>query len=233
MLGFRRHDHDLHEDTTTVVEKGPSLAKGPALLIGSILLAFGLAGMLENATFPDGTFPDGDAQGTNFLGFEVNGYTNLLLAICGGLLLFGAAQHWLAKTMSLLTGLALGAATIIALIDGDDILGMGATNNATKLGLAIAAAALLVNALMPRRTRRREVAATTADRDVVDRDPDHDADAGRERRPLGAAPGGRFRRRGRDTEPARDYEPVHDDATRVGVGPAPEAPDKHRRGGIF
>lgn len=209
MLGRkRRHDHD--HDSGTVVEKGASLAKGPALVIGTILLAFGLAGMVENSTFPSGTFPDGDAQGSTFLGFEVNGYTNLLLAACGGLLLFGAVQHLLAKTMSVLTGVALAAATIIALIDGDDILGLAATNAATKLGMAIAAGALLLTALLPRLTHRRHVGRDAAagrveeprrDREVIDRDAGDDPRADL---PGGAPPAGRFRRD--DSEHAADAD---------------------------
>jgi hypothetical protein len=68
--------------------------------------------------------------------------------------------------MSLLVGLALAACAVIAVIDGQDVLGLAAANFWTKLGFAVAGGVLLVNALMPRTTRRREVAtagATTTD----------------------------------------------------------------------
>ncbi len=94
-------------------------------------------------------FPDGDIKGLKFLGIEVNGWTNWLVAVAGGVLLFGAAQHLLAKVLSLVVGLALGAAAIIALIDGD-ILGLGAANIWTEIGLGAAALVLLINTLLPR-----------------------------------------------------------------------------------
>lgn len=165
MLLRRRGTSDpVADDREVVVEHGPSLAKGPALIVGSILVAFGLASLLKNNDFPSfsSSFPDGEVQGTNFLGFEVNGWTAFFSITAGALLLFGAAQHHLAKMMSLLVGLALAACAVIAVIDGQDVLGLAAANFWTKLGFAVAGAVLLVNALMPRTTRRREVATGSA-----------------------------------------------------------------------
>jgi hypothetical protein len=165
MLLRRRPTADpVADDREVVVEHGPSLAKGPALIAGTILVAFGLAALLKNNDFPSfsASFPDGEVQGTNFLGFEVNGWTAFFSITAGALLLFGAAQHHLAKMMSLLVGLALAACAVIAIIDGQDVLGLAAANFWTKLGFAVAGGVLLVNALMPRTTRRREVAATAA-----------------------------------------------------------------------
>jgi hypothetical protein len=179
MLGRRRKADLNDDDPNVIVDHGPSLAKGPALLVGSILVAFGLAGLLENANFPDfsSAFPDGTANGSNFLGFEVNGWTCFLSIAAGALLLFGAAQHHLAKMMSLIVGAALAAAAVIAIIDGEDVLGLAAANFWTKLGLAVAGGAMLLNALMPRTKRRRhidELRGTSAgyDRDLdrTDRD---------------------------------------------------------------
>jgi hypothetical protein len=160
-------DIDSDRDREVIVEHGPSLAKGPALIAGSILVAFGLAALLKNNDFPSfsSSFPDGEVQGTNFLGFEVNGWTAFFSITAGALLLFGAAQHHLAKMMSLLVGLALAACAVIAVIDGQDVLGLAAANFWTKLGFAIAGGVLLVNALMPRTTRRREAATGAATRD--------------------------------------------------------------------
>jgi hypothetical protein len=163
-LRRRRTSEDLDGDREVIVEHGPSLAKGPALIAGSLLVAFGLAALLKNNDFPSfsSSFPDGEAQGTNFLGFEVNGWTAFFSITAGALLLFGAAQHHLAKMMSLLVGLALAACAVIAVIDGQDVLGLAAANFWTKLGFAVAGGVLLVNALMPRTTRRREVATAPA-----------------------------------------------------------------------
>src|SRR6201991_1543399 len=161
MLGRRRRVDEVDGNTAAgdrevVVEHGPSLAKGPALIAGSILVAFGLAALLKNNDFPSfsSSFPDGEVQGTNFLGIEVNGWTAFFSITAGALLLFGAAQHHLAKMMSLLVGLALIACAVIATIDGDDVLGLAAANTWTKVGFAVAGVAMLLNALMPRTTRR-------------------------------------------------------------------------------
>ena len=198
-----------HDDTH--VKKGPGLARGPALILGSILLAFPLLAMPflgdQGFDFPgSGNFTDGTAQGDRFLGFEMNGWTLLLTAAAGGLLLFGAAQHLLAKIISLVVGLALGAASVISLVDGDDVLGLAAANGWTKLAWGIASALLLFNTLMPRvkhkehdrtadvdrdtrrvatppvpveRHREREVVdtpRTTTEREVIDTTPDRDRD---------------------------------------------------------
>jgi Domain of unknown function (DUF4383) len=193
LLRRRRSADPVADDREVVVEHGPSLAKGPALIAGSILVAFGLASLLKNNDFPSfsSSFPDGEVQGTNFLGFEVNGWTAFFSITAGALLLFGAAQHHLAKMMSLLVGLALAACAVIAVIDGQDVLGLAAANFWTKLGFAVAGGVLLVNALMPRTTRRREVGTATApatDEPRFNRD-ERDAEAPTtvgERRPVQA-----------------------------------------------
>ena len=136
-------------------DKGVSLARFPALVLGSLLLAFGLLALLQNGDTPTVGFPDGTVDGETFFGFEVNGWTAFFTAVAGGLLLFGAAQHLLAKTMSLIVGLALGACSVIALVDGDDVFGLAAANGPTKLGWGIAAAFLLINTLMPRKGGRK------------------------------------------------------------------------------
>jgi hypothetical protein len=206
MLGRRRTAATVDDDRDVIVEHGPSLAKGPALIAGSLLVAFGLAGLLKNNDFPafSAAFPDGTQQGTNFLGFEVNGWTDFFCITAGALLLFGAAQHHLAKMMSLIVGLALGACAVIAVIDGEDVLGLAAANFWTKLGWAIAAAVLLINSLMPRRRRERVVGdgtTTAAAAPVADRD----AAVAGDDRPVTGEPVARRRRFGR---PVRDEEPA-------------------------
>jgi hypothetical protein len=142
----------------TRIQRGISLARGPALILGTILLAAGLYSLYKQHTFPPfSNFLNGDAPVEGkiiFSIFGVNGWTGELTAIAGGLLLFGAAQHLLAKTMSLIVGVALGAAAVIALISGN-VLGLAAANGWTKLAWGISAAILLINTLAPR--RRSEV----------------------------------------------------------------------------
>jgi Domain of unknown function (DUF4383) len=142
---------DRTNDTRT--EKGISLARGPALVLGVLLLAAGLYFVIRAHYFPRlSGFPNGRApQDTKVFGiFGANGWTGMLTAIAGGLLLFGAAQHLLAKAMSLIVGVALAAAAIIALVHGN-VLGLAAANSWTELGWGAVAAILLFNTLAPRR----------------------------------------------------------------------------------
>ena len=142
--------------TETRTEKGASLARGPALILGTILLAAGLYFIYKQHAFPKlANFPNGSApvDGKVFLGiFGANGWTGMLTAIGGGLLLFGAAQHLLAKAMSLIVGVALGAAAIIALISGN-VLGLAAANGWTEVAWGGVAAILLFNTVIPRRRK--------------------------------------------------------------------------------
>ena len=132
-------------------DKGMSLAKGPVGIIGIILLAFGVLALIFGGNGFSNTDPfDGTVQGTKWLGFEGNGWSNLLTAVAGALLLFGSPTHWGAKGLSLIVGLALGAASVITLVDGDDVFGIFAANGLTALGWGIAAAVLIVLALLPR-----------------------------------------------------------------------------------
>jgi lysylphosphatidylglycerol synthetase-like protein (DUF2156 family) len=142
-------------ETRTHTEKGISLARGPALILGTILLVAGLYVLYKQHTFPKfSQFPNGDVSSHKvFLGiFGANGWTGMLTAVAGGLLLFGAAQHLLAKTMSLIVGIALGIAALIALISGN-VLGMAAANGWTEILWGGAAAILLFNSVIPRRKK--------------------------------------------------------------------------------
>jgi hypothetical protein len=151
--------------TTTRTEKGISLARGPALILGTILTAVGLYLLYKARTFPPfSNFPNGTAtrDGKYIFGlFAANGWTAMLTAVAGALLLFGAAQHLLAKTMSLIVGVALGVAAVVGLISGD-VFGMAATNGWTELGWGACAVILLFNTLVPRRRRTVVVADETA-----------------------------------------------------------------------
>ena len=75
---LRRRRRAVDDDPDVIVEYGRSFAKGPNLAIGSILLVYGLTGLLTNAVFPhaSSSFPHGDPTGKSWLGPEVNGWTN-------------------------------------------------------------------------------------------------------------------------------------------------------------
>lgn len=131
-------------------EKGISLAKGPVGIVGGVLLVYGVLALIFGGNGFTAHPVDGTVQGTKWLGFEGNGWSNLLTAGAGALLLFGSPTHWGAKSLSLIVGLALGAASVISLVDGDDVFGIFAANGPTKLAWGIAAAVLIVLALLPR-----------------------------------------------------------------------------------
>jgi hypothetical protein len=141
-------------DTHTV--KGPGLARGPALIIGTILAVFGLILFLHDGATATGGFPDADVNGRTFLGFESNGWTAFITTAAGVALLFGAAQHLLAKTMSLIVGVVLAACAVLALVNGPGVLGLAAANWATELGWGIAAVLLLLNLFAPRLKKKEE-----------------------------------------------------------------------------
>jgi hypothetical protein len=186
-------------DTTPTnehIEKGASLARGPAWIVGTVLSVFGLILFFKVQGTPLSTagFSGGTAEGQKLLGFEANAWTAWGTTAAGVLVLIGSAQHLFARTVSLIVGVALGAAALIALFDGDDVFGLAAANGLTELGWGIAAAVLIITALLPRLRHKRtdETAAAVATRDR-DRGAirDHNDAAAREydegRVPAGAA----------------------------------------------
>ncbi|CAB4922938.1 unannotated protein [freshwater metagenome] len=159
-------DRKKHHDTTpttsdTHVVKGAGLARGPALILGTILAAAGLVLFLHAGGTPTGGFPDADARGDRFLGFEANGWTAFFTTTAGVILLFAAAQHLLAKLLGLGVGLALAACVVLDLVNGPGVLGLAAANWAVDLGWAIAAALLLLNVFAPRIKHEEPVAQYT------------------------------------------------------------------------
>ena len=131
-------------------ENGFSLAKGPVGLLGLAMIAYGVLAYLFGGTSFDMSPVDGTVSGDTFLGIEGNGWTNALWVAAGLLLVFGAPMHWGAKSMAIIVGLALGAASVISIFDGDDVFGIFAANGPTMLAWGASAAALLVLALLPR-----------------------------------------------------------------------------------
>jgi hypothetical protein len=139
--------------------KGFSLAKGPVGIIGAVLLAGGILGLLMGSTDFTTAAPDGDVNGGTFLGIEGNGWTWLLFGGTGLVLLLSAPMHWSAKSMALLGGLVMTVACVLAIVDGNDVLGIFAANRATMVAFGVSAVALLIVAMLPRVGRRRDVVA--------------------------------------------------------------------------
>ena len=131
-------------------KKGVSLAKGPVGLLGAAMLAWGILSLVLGGNTFASSPVSGTVQGDSLFGLEGNGWTNLLWIAAGALLLFGAPLHWGAKTMALLVGLALGAASVISMFDGEDVFGIFAANGPTMLAWGAASVALLLLSLLPR-----------------------------------------------------------------------------------
>jgi hypothetical protein len=148
-------------ERTTERRKGVSLAKGPVGIIGAILLAGGILGLIFGSTNFTTDAPNGDVTGGTWLGIEGNGWTWLGFAGAGLILLISAPLHWGAKTMALIVGLVMAAACVIAIVDGNDVFGVAAANRGTMVVFGVAAAALLVTAMLGRVVRSRDV--VTAD----------------------------------------------------------------------
>jgi hypothetical protein len=142
---------------------GVSLAKGPVALIGLALLAYGILNFLFGGNGFGASPVDGTVNGDTFLGIEANGWTNVLFAGAGLLLLFGSPLHWGAKSMAMIVGLVLGAASVISMVDGSDVFGIFATNGPTQLALGAAATALLLLSLLPKvgKKKHHDATATT------------------------------------------------------------------------
>src|SRR3954452_5643618 len=152
------------ETTAKPPRRGVSLAKGPVALISIASLALGVLGFIfANHSFTMDA-PSGTVNGGTFLGIEGNGWTWVLFAAAGLLLLLGSPIHWGAKSIAFIVGVAFVVGALIALSDGTDILGIFATNNWTKLVMGAGGVALILLSMMPRVGRRRgsAPAATTA-----------------------------------------------------------------------
>jgi hypothetical protein len=103
-------------------------------------------------------------------------------------------MHWSAKSMALLGGLVMTVACVLAIVDGNDVLGIFAANRWTMVAFGAAAVALLLVAMLPRVNRRRETvveddtAATTRRGRFARRDRRVDES---EREPVGTTAGRR------------------------------------------
>lgn len=149
---------------------GISLAKGPAGILGLAMIVLGVASYLSGAdSFSADPFR-GTVNGDTFLGLEANGWTSVLWAGSGALLLGAAPMHWGAKTMALTVAFVLGACALLWVADGSDALGIFAANAGTATAWAIAAGILLLVALLPRVGKRRRDAAHEERAAVLERE---------------------------------------------------------------
>ena len=145
---------DRYDDTPRP-RSGVSLAKGPVAVLGFASLALGVLGFIFASRSFSFDAPSGTVTGTTFLGIEGNGWTWVAFAAAGLLLLLGSPIHWGAKSMAFIVGVVFVVGALISLSDGDDILGVVATNGWTTLIMGAGGAALIVLSMMPRVGRRR------------------------------------------------------------------------------
>ncbi|HLH66227.1 MAG TPA: hypothetical protein VKV27_11030 [Solirubrobacteraceae bacterium] len=139
---------------------GTRLLRGPALVIGAILLAAGLYLLYRRHAFVAlSQFPSGHARptGAAVAGiFAVNGFTGELTAAAGGVLLLGAAGRRSARLASWLVALVLAVVAVWAAVNRDDALGLFGLGRWTIVGygavaLLLAACSLLAgHAPVPR-----------------------------------------------------------------------------------
>ena len=131
------------------------------LLAGAALLLAGLLGFLVNADFGVGNVPSGTVEGDSLLGFEVNGWYNVVHLASGLVLLAAANTRPSAKAVALAFGLVYGLVAIIGLIDGRDVIGLVPVNGADH-ALHVALAALgIISALISKARRNTHTGVHT------------------------------------------------------------------------
>jgi hypothetical protein len=141
---------DDHGVTTKRGRDGMTPAQLYCLLAGAALLLAGLGGFLADATFDTGGGENG-LDGDSFLGFEVNGWHNLVHVASGLLLLASFKRRDMAKTVALAFGIVYGAVAIIGLIDGTDVFGIIPVNAADNiLHIALSAVGILAALASPK-----------------------------------------------------------------------------------
>lgn len=150
------------------------------LAAGLALLLAGIFGFLADASFDTSATSDGDRvgnadgqlQGDGFLGFEVNGWHNIVHLLSGVVLLAAFRRRGPAKAVALAFGVVYGAVALIGLMDGGDVLGIIPVNGADNV-LHIGLSALgIITALMSRGDKDHG----TKDRSVADRGGDRVAE---------------------------------------------------------
>ncbi|HEV3000879.1 MAG TPA: DUF4383 domain-containing protein [Solirubrobacteraceae bacterium] len=158
--------------------RGRTPAQWFCLLAGAALLLAGILGFIADATFDAG----GELQGDSFLGFEVNGWHNLVHVASGLLLLSAFGRRATARTVALVFGALYAIVTLIGLIDGNDVVELLPVNAADNVLHLVLSAAAILAALASRPDRHRD-----GDRGRVHRapDPDLDPDLDRDRDRFG------------------------------------------------
>ena len=122
--------------------RGRTPAQWYCYVVGAVLLLVGVAGFFVDASFDtagsgDPTAGTGNAdnmlQGDGLLGFEVNGWHNVVHLLSGVVLLALASKRASAKAAAIGFGVVYGLVAIIGLINGNDVLGVIPVNAADNV----------------------------------------------------------------------------------------------------
>ena len=142
-------------------DRGRTPAQWYCTLAGLALLLAGIAGFFVDSGFDTG----GNIDGDSLIGFEVNGFHNIVHILSGVLLLAAAPKRASAKAVALLFGLTYGAVALIGLVDGETIFGLFPVNPADNiLHIALSAVGILAAIASDTADDERGTAATS-DRD--------------------------------------------------------------------
>ncbi len=135
-------EHDRERGVTTREDRrGLTPAQLHCPLAGLALLGAGVFGFISNSDFTTGN----DIDGGSFLGFEVNGWHNLVHIASGllGLALWRSVSG--ARSYALGFGAVYLIVTLWGFIDGNDVLNLIPVNPADNwLHVALTIAALLI-----------------------------------------------------------------------------------------
>lgn len=124
----------------TMITAGRNLAQMFCLVTGAVLVIVGILGFFSDASFEAGA----NVSGGEFLGFEVNGWHNIVHIATGAFLLAVAGNAAAAISGALVFGLLYVVVSIWGLID-DTVLWLVPINDADNvLHLILAVAAIAV-----------------------------------------------------------------------------------------
>jgi Domain of unknown function (DUF4383) len=164
-------------------DDGRTPAQWYCLLAGAALLLAGITGFIADATFDTGS----EIDGGSLLGFEVNGWHNLVHLASGAVLLAASAKRKTAKTVAIAFGAVYGLVALIGLIDGKDIFGLIPVNPADNvLHIALSLLGIVAGLVSDADDRTGRDRVDTADRDRITRDVD--PLSGRDREPSSTSP---------------------------------------------
>ena len=183
-------------------DRGRTLAQWYCYVIGAVLTLAGIFGFTADATFDTSGSKSGDdiasgnannqLQGDGFLGFEVNGWHNVVHLVSGIILLLLASKRGSARTGAIVFGAVYLVLTIIGLIDGNDILNFVPVNAADNvLHIALSALGLIAGLISKGGPER-------------DQDHNHERDRGERVDPPAAAPVEPERNRARESYQGTD-----------------------------